>query len=468
MPVLPVVSIVGRPNVGKSCIFNRILGQRVAVVDDYSGLTRDRNYRNTVWNKCAFTLTDTGGLLPGAKDAMAQDIEKQVAIACEESDAILFIVDAKTGITTTDTDIARRLRKQGHGKVFLAINKSEYGNSSYDRGTFMSLGFGEGYAISALHGSGMGDLLDDVCKQLKKTAGKQTKPNNKPDDSGALKIAILGRPNAGKSSLVNKLLGQERMIVRPEAGTTRDSIDSLLYYHDKPILLIDTAGLRKKASVKKDMEYYCNLRALASIERCDVAVLLIDASEGINEQDMKIVRQINDRKKGLMICYNKWDLVPKTDTTFDQLAKLTKKRYMEFAHTPVLSTSAKTGQRITTVIDRAVEIHQRMSTRIDDFALWDIMREWVTVHPHPVSKNKRVTISGCRQANSLYPLFLIYATNPKSAIPSYKRFLANKIHDTYDFSGCPLIVEFVPPRRVISTGSGQGDPSVFLKGDDVP
>jgi GTP-binding protein len=465
--VLPVVSIVGRPNVGKSCLFNRILGKRVAVVDDFSGVTRDRNYRNTIWNKCAFRLADTGGLLPSSKDGMAQDIEKQVNIACDEADAVLFMVDAKNGVTDTDLAIASRLRRLERGRVFLVINKSESRLSKFDLGGFMRLGLGEGHAISALHGYGVGDLLDDVCGHLKKTVGKRAKPDHIPDEEGILRIAVVGRPNAGKSSLVNKLIGADRMIVRPDPGTTRDSIDSTMDYKGTKLTLVDTAGLRKKAQVHMDLEYYCNLRAIASIERCDIAVLLIDAVQGLAEQDLKIVRNIIDMKKGLLVCYNKWDLVTKTHTSFDKLVAHTRSQYMEFRHVPVLSISAKTGQRVTGVLDRVLEIRKRMTLRIDEKELWALMREWIEVHPHPITANKRVVISGVRQGQGSYPLFLVHSTNPRVALPAYKRYFANKIYDTYDFTGCPVVVEFVPARRKSAQGKGQGDMSVFLKGDEV-
>jgi GTP-binding protein len=467
MPLLPIVSIVGRPNVGKSCLFNRILGKRVAVVDDFSVVTRDRNYRNTIWNNCAFSLVDTGGLVPASKDTMAQDIEKQVAIACTEADAILFLVDAKNGVTGTDLAIAHRLRRMERGRVFLVINKSESRQVQFDLGSFMQLGLGEGHAVSALHGYGVGDLLDAVCKLLKRTAGKRAKPDNMPDEEGMLRVAVVGRPNAGKSSLVNKLIGSDRMIVRPDPGTTRDSIDSSMEYKGAKIALIDTAGLRKKGTVGHDIEYYCNLRAIASIERCQIAVLLIDAPNGLGEQDLKIVKQIVDMKKGMLVCFNKWDLQTKTHTTFDHLVADTRREYMEFHHVPMLSISAKTGQRVTSVLDRVLEIHKRMTTRIDEKELWALMRGWIEVHPHPITTNKRVVISGCRQGQAPYPLFLIHSTNPRIAIPSYKRYFANKIYETYDFDGCPVIVEFVPAQRRMTIGKGQGDPSVFLKGEDV-
>jgi GTP-binding protein len=465
--LLPIVSIVGRPNVGKSCLFNRILGKRVAVVDDFSGVTRDRNYRNTVWNRCAFSLVDTGGLVPSSADGMARDIEKQVTIACEEADAIIFLVDAKTGVTDTDLAIAHRLRRPGRGKVFLVINKSESRQSLYDLGAFMRLGLGEGSPVSALHGYGVGDLLDDVCAHLKKAAGKRAKPDAVPDEEGTLRIAVVGRPNAGKSSLVNKLIGADRMIVRPDPGTTRDSIDSPMEYKGTRLSLIDTAGLRKKATVKDDLEYYCNLRAIASIERCDIAVLLVDAVQGLGEQDHKIVRKIIDMRKGLLVCFNKWDIAPKTHTTFDKLVARTRDGSMEFHHAPMLSISAKTGQRVASVLDKAIEIYSRMNARVNENELWALMQEWIQAHPHPITSNRRVVISGIRQGHATYPLFLVHSTNPRVAIPAYKRYIANKIHDTYDFTGCPVVVEFVPAQRRPMRDAVAADPAV-VKGDVVP
>ena len=307
--VLPVVSIVGRPNVGKSSLFNRILGKKVAVVDDMPGVTRDRNYRPMVWNGCAFSLADTGGLIPSSTDGMAADVERQVNIACREAGVILFVVDARDGITDIDRRVAHSLRKQGKDNVVLVVNKSEHKAAPYDLGSFVALGLGEGHPVSALHGYGVGDMLDAVCSALKRTGNKEPKSSAFIDDRDALKVAVVGRPNAGKSSLVNKLLGASRMIVRPDPGTTRDSIDSRLVYKGSDVVLIDTAGLRKKANVKEDLEYYCNLRAIDSIGRCDIAALVVDATLGIHEQDLRIVRKIRDLHKGVLVCWNKWDIV---------------------------------------------------------------------------------------------------------------------------------------------------------------
>jgi GTPase len=434
-----IVSIVGRPNVGKSSLFNRILGKRVAVVHGMPGVTRDRQYRDATWNGCDFTLIDTGGLDIGAREGMSLEITKQAAIACEESDIILFLVDATVGITDMDTLIARRLRKEKHGAVFLVINKAESKQSLQEAHSFISLGFGEGFLVSALHGKGAGDLLDRICKTLRtinKPAGKFCDP---VDD---LKIAVVGRPNAGKSSLVNKLVNQERMIVTPLPGTTRDSIDTAMKYKGVTVVLIDTAGLRKKANVRGDVEYYCNLRALESINRCDVGVLMIDSTLGVEEQDLKIVGQIQNQHRGVLLCWNKWDIRSKDHTTFDHMAADARKTYRELRHIPMVSISAQTGQRVEKVLDGAIAIHKRMKTLVplDDFR--EKVKEWVRLHPHPVTDNEALRIVSGDQLATRYPVFRFFSKNAKNARESYKRYLANKIYETYDFDGCPVAIEF--------------------------
>ncbi|HMD68660.1 MAG TPA: ribosome biogenesis GTPase Der, partial [Chitinivibrionales bacterium] len=359
------------------------------------------------------------------------------------------------------------LRKQGKNNVVLVVNKSEHKAAPYDLGSFVALGLGEGHPVSALHGYGVGDLLDAVCSALKRTGNKEPKSSAFIDDRDALKVAVVGRPNAGKSSLVNKLLGASRMIVRPDPGTTRDSIDSRLVYKGSDVVLIDTAGLRKKANVKEDLEYYCNLRAIDSIGRCDVAALIVDAVQGIHEQDLRIVRKIRDLHKGVLVCWNKWDLVAKTHTTFDHLVARTRRGSMELAHAPMVSTSAVTGQRVMVVLDKAVDIRRCMQTRVDAAKLRDLVAEWTTAHPHPISENRHIEIVSCIQANAPFPLFHVVSTNPRSAVASYKRFLVNKLYETFDFDGCPVVVDFVPIRkRAYAAAQGSEPPSP--KGEPVP
>jgi GTPase len=439
-----IVSIVGRPNVGKSCLFNRIIGKRVAVVDGTPGVTRDRHYHDARWNNCGFTLVDTGGLDDTAKETMARAIAKQVNIACEESDVILFLVDATVGVTEPDALIARRLRKLGRDKVLLVINKVESKQAISELPSFVSLGLGEGRAVSALHGKGVGDLLDEVCGRLRSI---RTPVRTIDDGEDGVRIAVVGRPNTGKSSLVNKLLGSERMIVSPAPGTTRDSIDTAMDYNGARVVLIDTAGLRKKASVNDDVEYYCNVRALESIRRCDVAVLMVDATQGIEEQDLKIVRHIVTLHKGILVCWNKWDIRTKDHTTFDALVARSRKAYSELRHAPMVSISALTGQRVTRVVDIALSIKARMETAVPMKDFREKVREWVRAQPHPVTANEAVRIESCDQLAARYPLFRFFSTNAKNARVSYKRYLANKIYETYNFDGCPVVIEFKNPGK---------------------
>jgi GTPase len=438
------VSIVGRPNVGKSSLFNRILGRRVAVVHGTPGVTRDRQYRDATWNGCNFTIVDTGGLDVGAREGMPLEIAKQAGVACEESDIILFLVDATNGVTDLDTLIARRLRKEKGAPVLLVINKAESKQALLEKGSFVSLGLGEGFAISALHGRGVGDLLDTVCAML----GKLEKPSRKKDGfAEGIKIAIVGRPNAGKSSLINKLVNQERMIVSPVPATTRDSIDTAMDHNGTPLILIDTAGLRKKANVKDDVEYYCNVRTIESIQRCDVCVLMIDSTIGIEEQDLKIVRQIELMHKGLLVCFNKWDIRAKDHKTFDHMVAYTRKTYRELHHVPMVSISAFTGQRATQVLDYAIKIKDRMATFIAADEFKAKAKEWIREHPHPVMSTGALRILAADQLPARYPIFRFFSTNAKSAATSYKRYLENKIYETYDFEGCPVIIEFHEARR---------------------
>jgi GTPase len=441
------VSIVGRPNVGKSSLFNRILGKRVAVVDGTPGVTRDRQYRDASWNGCDFTLVDTGGLDVGAREGMPLEIAKQVAIACEESDVILFLVDATVGVTDMDALIARRLRKE-KSIVLLVINKAESKRSMFEIGDFVSLGLGEGLPVSALHGTSIGDLLDNVCTALR-TSKKPAKPFQ---PVSGLRIAIVGRPNAGKSSLVNKLVKEERMIVTPQPATTRDSIDTAMDYNGTPVVLIDTAGLRKKANVHDAVEYYCNVRSLESIRRCDVCVLMIDSSLGIEEQDLKIIRQIMLLHKGAIVCFNKWDIFPKDHTTFDHLVANARETYMELRHVPMVSISALTGQRATQVIDIAIKIKARMETRVPPADLRGKVKEWERVHPHPVTTKGALKILSADQVAGSYPIFRFFSKNAKYAGTSYKRFLANKIYETYDFEGCPVAIEFHEIQKKVQSG----------------
>ncbi|MFP4415818.1 MAG: ribosome biogenesis GTPase Der [Fibrobacterota bacterium] len=436
----PVVSIVGRPNVGKSSLFNRILRRRVAVVDDMSGVTRDRNYMNACWNDHNFSLVDTGGIIPNSRESLPEEIHRQVDIAMGESAVIVFVVEGPTGPTDLDEMIAGQLRRNVYDKVILAVNKAENHDTLLDSGRLISLGLGTPLPISALHGNGVADLLDKICEMLGNLDGRSEEPV--PEELG---IAVIGRPNVGKSSFVNKLLKEQRMIVDNAPGTTRDAIDSTFTYKDIPVRIIDTAGMRRKSQVKQKTEYYSNLRALSSIQRAHIVVLMIDTMEGISEQDMKIFSKVSELRKGIIVCYNKWDLVEKDHKTFDLLVQKTRNQYMEMKHYPMISISALTGRRVFHVIDTALEIRRRMTKRITPAQFREQMYSWLRAHPHPYNQNKSVRILGGKQvAQAAFPLFEFYVNHPRLVLPSYERFLMNKIQDEFDFIGCPVTLLFKP------------------------
>jgi GTP-binding protein len=442
--MLPRIAIVGRPNVGKSCLFNRIIGKRDAVVDDFSGVTRDRHYKPGTWQGQHFMVVDTGGMIAFEKERLHQSINQQIQIAIYEAAVVIMVVEAGCGITDVDEHLGRLLRKNAAGKTLLAVNKVESRRGRYETDEFHRLGLGEPFKISALHGSGIAELLD-AAVQLIKTQGLSNRLAQ--EDVRRLSIAVVGRPNAGKSSLVNKLLRDERMIVDDIAGTTRDSIDSTLLYKDRPFLLIDTAGLRKKYHVKKDLEYFFNLRAIKSIERCDICALMIDAAEGIGVQDLRIVSKVLGQHRGVLLVWNKWDLVEKKHDTFDKLVAETRQRYLELRHVPMVSISALTGQRVTAVLDRAMVIQEKMGMRVTAAEFEDNMFTWVRAHPHPAIPKDPVRFLGGRQAAALFPCFHFFTTNPKEVAPSYVRYLTNKIHDTYGFEGCPISLEFKAVKK---------------------
>jgi GTP-binding protein len=437
-----IVAIVGRPNVGKSSLFNRILGRRAAVVDDVSGVTRDRHYRPATWDGLSFLLVDTGGMVTNEKESLARAIHEQIRLAIDEASAVLLVVEAGCGITKEDLAIATELRKKAADKVLLVVNKSESERVRYAIDDYRSLGLGDPFPISALHGTGVGDLLDRVVDILKDREANDGKKDETAEVELPLKIAVVGRPNAGKSSLVNKLLQKKRMIVDTIPGTTRDSIDSEMAYNGRPVLLIDTAGLRKKSHVKQDIEYYFNLRAIHSIERCDVVVVLVDTAQALGVQDLRIVAKAFELHKGILLVWNKWDLVDKDHKTFDKLVAETKRHYQELRPVPMIAISALSGQRVTGVLDKAFEIRERMTVRVPNAEFEDNVFAWSRAHPHPAIPANPVRMLGARQVEAPYPRFRIFTTNPRNVADSYVRYLTNKIYDAYHFEGCPVVLDF--------------------------
>ncbi len=436
----PIIAIVGRPNVGKSSLFNRILRKRAAVVDDIAGVTRDRNYRPFGWEGTLFTLVDTGGVTMLEKESLHRSINAQVDCAVKEASAVLFVVEAGTGATAEDEHCARLLRKRAADKTILVVNKAESARTPFEIDAFRNLGLGAPWPVSAVHGSGVADLLDEAARRALRSGIPEGALHD--EDRTALRIAIVGRPNVGKSSIVNKLLRQDRMIVNDEAGTTRDSIDSSLVYKDRAVVLIDTAGLRKKSHVKEDLEYYFNLRAIKSIDRCDVCAVVIDASDEIGVQDLRILRKAVEFHKGMLLIWNKWDLVDKKYDTFDKLVAEVKRDYLELRPVPMLATSAITGRRLAAIIDESAKIKERLSMRVPAAEFEDNIFTWVRAHPHPAIPKQPVRFLGARQIDAPYPCFRFFVTNPKNVSPLYIRFLTNRIYATYDFEGCPIKLDF--------------------------
>jgi GTP-binding protein len=430
-----IVAIVGRPNVGKSTLFNRIIGERDAIVDLQSGVTRDRHYGEAQWNGKKFTVIDTGGYVPESKDVFEAAIREQVWIAIEEADVIVFVVDGITGVTPLDVEIAKILR-QTNKKVVLAVNKIDNEKSQIYTAQFYELGVGEPFPISALHGRKIGDFLDEVVKDLPSVDGEE---KNEKDQ---IKVAIVGQPNVGKSSFVNAVLGENRTIVTDIPGTTRDSIDTQFEYNGNKFLLIDTAGLRKRSKIKESIEFYSAIRALKALQRCDVAVVMLDATCGLERQDLRIIGEAAELKKGIVIAVNKWDLVEKDANTALEYEHALKSRLKVFDYVPVVFISAKTKQRIFKVLDLAKVVHDERAKRIKTSELNKVLFPIVKETPPPAVSGKEIKIKYVTQVKSSPPVFAFFANFPDDIPEHYKRFLENKIRENFGFIGVPLTIIF--------------------------
>jgi GTP-binding protein len=417
-----IVAIIGRPNVGKSTLFNRLVGFRNAIVDDQPGVTRDRHYAETEWAGKSYTLVDTGGYIPKAKDIIEQAIREQAQIAIEEADFVAFVCDAKDGVTLFDIEIAEILRK-ANKKVLLVVNKVDSESSEQNVPQFYKLGLGDPFSISALQGRKIGDMLDILVSDLPKRdrSGKDER----------LKLAVVGKPNVGKSSFVNALLGLDRNIVTPIPGTTRDPIDSILKRYGEEILLIDTAGLRRRSKIEENVEFYSALRTIKSIERCDVALLLVDAKQGMDKQDLHIVEKIIERKRGIIICINKWDLIEKDDKTAKSFEKSLKELLRLYDYAPIIFISALTKQRIYKVIDQAKLIFEEKGKRITTSKLNDTLLKIVQYNPPSSASGKEIKIKHIIQVKTNPPVFSFFASEPKLIQQNYIRFLENKIRDNF-------------------------------------
>lgn len=426
----PVVAIVGRPNVGKSTFVNRLVGARQSIVDDMPGVTRDRIYFDVEWQHKYFTVIDTGGIIPGDEDEIMLSIFDQAQIACDEAEKIIFLVDGKDGVHPADEDIANILRRSGK-KVFLVVNKIDSVNAMPMLADFYSLSIGEPMAISALHGSGgVGDLLEVVTEDFE--------AEDEMVDEETIKIAIVGRPNAGKSSIINALLNEDRVIVSDVSGTTRDSIDSKIVYKQKDFVLIDTAGIRKKAKVDWGVEKFAVDRAIRSIRDCDVAVLIIDATEGISDQDKKISALITEAGKGIIIAINKWDLVEKENHTMSQFEKQIAKDVPFLEYVPKIFISAVTKQRLNQIFDKSLDVYTEATKRVSTGILNKVINDAYAMNPPSTVKNKRLKILYTTQINTQPPTFVMFANNGDLMKDHYKRYMEKKLREAFGFFGTPI------------------------------
>ena len=427
----PTVAIVGRPNVGKSTFVNRLIGARNSIVHDMPGVTRDRIYFDVEWQNKGFTVIDTGGIIPGDGDDIMVSIFDQARLACEEADKIIFLVDGKEGINPVDYDIANILRQSGK-PIFLAVNKCDNVESLMMTNDFYSLAVGDPVGISALHGSGgVGDLLDLVTDDFEVT--------EEEENDGKIRIAIVGRPNAGKSSIVNAFLNTQRVIVSNISGTTRDSIDSYITYKDTEFVIVDTAGIRKKSKVDYGVEKFAVDRAIRSIRECDVAVLVIDANEGISDQDKKISSIITESGKGIIVAINKWDLVEdKKSNTINKFEKELAKDIPFLSYAPKIFISALTKQRLGQIFDKSLEVYAQCVKRVSTGLLNKVINEAYALNPPTSFKGKRLKVLYTTQAAIQPPTFVLFVNNEDLLKDSYKRYLENKLREAFGFFGTPI------------------------------
>ena len=424
----PLVAIVGRPNVGKSTFFNKVIGKKLSIVENFPGVTRDRLYADAEWCGNYFTIVDTGGLELKSTDQMWRHIQKQAEIAIETADVIILFTDGKAGLNASDEDVAMKLRKSGK-PIVLAVNKLE--NYSPEKlYEFYNLGLGEPYGISAEHGTGIGELLDAVVQEFKNVGEKE--------DDDSLHLAVVGKPNAGKSSLCNKLLGFDRTIVSDIAGTTRDAIDTPFMYKDKKYTLIDTAGIRKKKSVEEDLEYYSVLRALGAIRRADVCIIMIDASIGVTEQDVKICGYVHEQGKPSVIVMNKWDLIEKDTNTINAFNKDLSEALKFMDYILPIYVSAKTGLRTDKILDLSLKAMDNANRRISTGQLNDLILDCVRANEPPSVNGKRLKIKFVTQLSTNPPTFILFVNETALMHFSYKRYLENCLRKAYDFSGTPI------------------------------
>ncbi len=430
-----IVAIVGRPNVGKSTLFNRLIGSRKAIVKETSGVTRDRHYGKTIWNGKEFSVIDTGGYVKGSDDVFEDEIRKQVMIAIEEANVIVFMVDVEAGITDLDETVANVLRRTKK-PVILVANKVDNTERTMDVYEFYNLGLGDVHGISSINGSGTGDLLDEIVEHFEVDTEEE-------EESEIPRIAIVGKPNVGKSSLINALLGKERNIVTDISGTTRDSIDTHYTAYGFDMILVDTAGIRKKSKVHEDIEFYSVMRSIRTIENSDVCIFMIDATEGIQKQDLAIFGVIEKNKKGIVVLVNKWDLIEDKQTnTVKEYEEKIKSELAPFTDLPIIFTSTVNKQRIHKALETAIEVYENRKTKIPTSVLNEVMQDIIERYPPPSHKGKYIRIKYVTQLPTYSPSFVFFCNLPQYIKDSYERFLENQLRKHFNFTGVPIRIFF--------------------------
>lgn len=430
----PIVAMVGRPNVGKSTLFNRLAGKRISIVQDTPGVTRDRVYAEAEWLTHTFTMIDTGGIEPERNDIIVKQMRRQANIAIETADVIVFIVDGKEGLTPADREVASMLRKSKK-PVVLVVNKIDSLKEEDNAWEFYNLGIGDPITISAAQGLGLGDMLDRVVENFDNSYLEE-------EEDEYIRIAMIGKPNVGKSSLINKLLGEDRVIVSDVAGTTRDAIDSYLEHGDDKFILIDTAGIRRKSKVKEEIERYSVIRTYAAIERADVCILMIDAQEGVTEQDEKIIGYAHELNKAIMVVVNKWDLIEKDDKTLDKYKKELQSKLKFLSYAPYVFISALTGQRTHKILEVAKMCYDNYSKRISTGILNDVIDRAVLMKEPPIVGLKRLKIYYATQVATRPPKFIFFVNDPSATHFSYQRYLENQLRESFDFEGTGIQIEY--------------------------
>lgn len=430
----PIVTIVGRPNVGKSTLFNRIAGKRISIVEDTPGVTRDRIYADCEWLDNHFTLIDTGGIEPDTTDTIFAQMRIQAEIAIEMADVVLFMVDGKEGVTAADTEVSQMLRK-AKKEVILVVNKMDKFVNTDNIYEFYNLGIGDPVSVSSSEALGIGDLLDEIIFRFDETM-------NTGEDDDSIKIAVIGKPNAGKSSIINKIIGEDRVIVSDIPGTTRDAIDTKLVRNEQKYTIIDTAGIRKKSKVLESVEKYSVLRAFTAVERADVCLLVIDADKGVTEQDIRIAGYSHENNKGMIIVINKWDLIEKDNSTFKEFQEDVRKALAYADYAPIITVSALTGQRVNKILDAVDEVYSFRNLRVSTGVLNDILTEAVLMNQPRTVKGKRLKIYYGTQVAVNPPKFLVFVNDSTIVHFSYERYLENKIRESFEYKGTPIIIEF--------------------------